>query len=748
MERPSPGDAWLRQSQVWHRALRVKGQRLQSRLSALVYALGCGLALWLLGGVQLAHAGSCTGGTRTANMNICLPADDAFDWGQDVRDAFTIFDSSITTAVNATTNASNLTTGTLPNARLDSSSVTLQGNSFNAADKLLKLNGSAQITAAMIPAASIDTDKISGGAVTTAKINDGAVDTAKLATDSVITAKIIAQGVTTPKIADLAVDTGKIATDAVTSAKIIAQGVTTPKIADLAVDTGKLATDSITTAKIIAEGVTTPKLALLAIDTSRLAPDAVTTAKILDENVTTAKIAALAVDTGRLATDAVTTAKVQAEAITTAKVAQAAIDTSRLATDSVVTAKIASENVTTPKIAQAAVDTSRLATDSVVSAKIIAEGVTTPKIAVGAVDTSRLATDAVTTAKILAGAVDTDRLKQAAVTVEKLSCSNASSCPVVLNSSGQYPAFDGSLITNISGALTGGIVNTIPRWLSGNSQGNSNMRDTGSAITVGASMTLSSGAVSNMAVVVTTQAATASVTQVDSPMMTLRGNAWASNSGANDQVNFNFFTRAQSNFAKNSGANTGQGTLILKYTASLTGDGYQEGEYMSVDRYGNFGIGTSTAAFRLHVSSPTTGTNTSLYIDGNATYPFRIGSSSITYSNSGSDGGGWRVVGPSAQTIGAGDTITANACGTVKEITSAGAVTTNTTDTFTAPSADNKHCCMTVINVGSNQITLDNNSNFAAANATDVVLTANRNVYVCSTGAGGKWIQIGPTGQN
>lgn len=48
-------------------------------------------------------------------------------------------------------NATQLTSGTVPNARLDSSSVTLQGNAFNAANKLLQLDGSGLVPSAQIP---------------------------------------------------------------------------------------------------------------------------------------------------------------------------------------------------------------------------------------------------------------------------------------------------------------------------------------------------------------------------------------------------------------------------------------------------------------------------------------------------------------------------------------------------------------------------------------------------------------------
>lgn len=99
---------------------------------------------------------------------------------------------------------------------------------------------------------------------------------------------------------------------------------------------------------------------------------------------------------------------------------------------------------------------------------------------------------------------------------------------------------------------------------------------------------------------------------------------------------------------------------------------------------------------------------------------------------------------PTAQTIAAGNTIAHDACGTVKAITSAGAVSTDTTNTFTAPAAGNKGCCMDVINVGANNITLDANANFISFGGLDVVLTANDAVRVCEyNGASGKWYQTG-----
>jgi hypothetical protein len=103
---------------------------------------------------------------------------------------------------------------------------------------------------------------------------------------------------------------------------------------------------------------------------------------------------------------------------------------------------------------------------------------------------------------------------------------------------------------------------------------------------------------------------------------------------------------------------------------------------------------------------------------------------------------------PSAQTIAAADTITADACGGIKQITASGTVTTNTTNTFTAPAAGNSNCVMHVCNVGSNTITLDNNANFKAAGAADVALGADDCVIVGSTGASGKWYQMSPVSVN
>lgn len=84
------------------------------------------------------------------------------------------------------------------------------------------------------------------------------------------------------------------------------------------------------------------------------------------------------------------------------------------------------------------------------------------------------------------------------------------------------------------------------------------------------------------------------------------------------------------------------------------------------------------------------------------------------------------------QTVAGGNTITADACGSIKNVSSAGAVTTNTTNTFTALS-QNLVCIMHLVNVGSNNITLDNNANFVSPGGADVVVTPNDAIMVGTT---------------
>ena len=132
-------------------------------------------------------------------------------------------------------------------------------------------------------------------------------------------------------------------------------------------------------------------------------------------------------------------------------------------------------------------------------------------------------------------------------------------------------------------------------------------------------------------------------------------------------------------------------------------------------------IGRTTAGSKLHMSSGT------LTVDGTSP-AIIVGSPAATPVQ-----GSLIVHNGAAQTIAAGNTITADACGGIKTIDAGGAVTTDTTNTFTAPAASNRGCCMDVINIDTvDTITLDANPNFNAA--ADIVMTPCDAIRVCSDG--------------
>ena len=102
---------------------------------------------------------------------------------------------------------------------------------------------------------------------------------------------------------------------------------------------------------------------------------------------------------------------------------------------------------------------------------------------------------------------------------------------------------------------------------------------------------------------------------------------------------------------------------------------------------------------------------------------------------------------PASEAIAGAATITANGCGTIKQISSTGNQTTSLTDTFTAPAAANTGCCMDVINIDTaDTITLDQNAKFLSAGGADVALGPNDTARVCSNGT--SWFQVGATGNN
>jgi hypothetical protein len=170
--------------------------------------------------------------------------------------------------------------------------------------------------------------------------------------------------------------------------------------------------------------------------------------------------------------------------------------------------------------------------------------------------------------------------------------------------------------------------------------------------------------------------------------------------------------------------------------------------YVNDSAGGVGGLVTSNAAAGGFVAMGSTTSHPALLVAGNAE-KIRIrseaGQPAIGIGNASVGANvGLVVDAPAAETIGAAGTITANACGSIKLVSSAGSVTTSTTDTFSAPAAGNEGCIMHVCNSGSNTIILDDNANFQAAGSADLSLTTEDCVLVGSSGASGIWRQLSP----
>lgn len=124
--------------EIWNNSLWSKSSSISSWLCALVLCSFC-------------FVNSYSANTYTGTpLNLTLPGDDANDWGSDIRTNFQIINDTINVILNTsslTLNATNLVSGTIPNARQDSSSVTLQGNGFNTASKLVLLDSSGYLPA-------------------------------------------------------------------------------------------------------------------------------------------------------------------------------------------------------------------------------------------------------------------------------------------------------------------------------------------------------------------------------------------------------------------------------------------------------------------------------------------------------------------------------------------------------------------------------------------------------------------------
>ena len=153
-----------------------------------------------------------------------------------------------------------------------------QFNEYNfVASNVISTN---TVTAPLLAAGSIITDKLAANAVTADKILTGAVTTDKLAANAVVSDKIAANAVTAGKVDAEAISSREIKALAISTDKLAANAVTTAKIAALAITADKIAANAVNADKIAANAVTADKIAALAIKADKIAANAITTDKI------------------------------------------------------------------------------------------------------------------------------------------------------------------------------------------------------------------------------------------------------------------------------------------------------------------------------------------------------------------------------------------------------------------------------------------------------------------------------------
>jgi hypothetical protein len=113
--------------------------------------------------------------TQAQRNGITTPATGLLIYQTDVTAGFYFYNGSAWVFLNATTDASNLTTGTLANARL-SSNVTTQGNTFNAANQLVMLNASTQLPAVSgVNLTNLNATNLASGTIPAARLGTVAI---------------------------------------------------------------------------------------------------------------------------------------------------------------------------------------------------------------------------------------------------------------------------------------------------------------------------------------------------------------------------------------------------------------------------------------------------------------------------------------------------------------------------------------------------------------------------------------------
>jgi hypothetical protein len=254
-------------------------------------------------------------------------------------------------------------------------------------------NLSGTLNPARIAAGAIDNTKLATG-IDASKLTTGTLPAARIGNDAIDNAKMADNAVNTAELTNLAVTTAKLADNSVTSAKIVDGTIATADLADGSVTSAKIADGTVAAVDISSMSATSGQV--LKFNGTNWAPaaDNAGTGTVTSVATGTGLTGGPITTTGTvsIATGGVTTTLLGDNSVTSAKIVDGTIATADLADGSVTSAKILDATVSTGDLADGSVTLAKHADNSVNSAKLVDGSVATADIADDAVNTAKIGT--------------------------------------------------------------------------------------------------------------------------------------------------------------------------------------------------------------------------------------------------------------------------------------------------------------------------------------------------------------------